>query len=227
MQTFLIFSSFLAVQASDRLLEPNVYFKFYNITESADIKKITYFLYTYEGSSVPLGINNYFNILLQNKITRRYQIAYGDTIILIPKKNGQSSITKFLIKSTGEMDTVFDQTRSTGKLNIGYVFYFLATDIIQNLSKCDLGSRKIYGQLFLTNALFNEHEKLNISGLIIPSRYDMYLNLYEKDQKMFCENEKNPKISLIVCGYFAVMILIISFKLLHLVYLKTRSNNLE
>lgn len=226
MQTVLIFSSILAVQASDRLLQPNVYFKFFNITESENVTKVTYCLHTYEGSSVPLGINNHFEILLQNKFTPRYPNAYGDSIVLIPKTNGES-ITKFLIKSAGEMDTVFNQTGATGKSNIGYVFYFLATDIIQNLTKCDLGSRKIYGQLFMIDTLSNEDEKLEFSGQIIPSRLNVYLNLFEKDKKMFCESEKNPKLSLIICGYLAVMILIISFKVLHFVHLKTRSNNLE
>jgi len=224
MQTFLIFSSFLAVQASDRLLEPNVYFKFYNITESADITKITYCLRTYEGSSVPLGINNYFDISIENKISHKYRFVYGDTITLIPKKNGQSSITKFLIKSAGEMDTVFIQTKPKGKSNLKYVFYFLATDIIQKVLKCNLGSQKIYMQLFMIKS-YNEDEKLNVSGLTIPSRFDVYLKLFEKDKKMFCESRKNLQLSLIVCGYFALLVFIILIKIF--MHFKARSNNLQ
>ena len=179
-----------------------------------------YRLYKFEGSSVPLGITNYFDIVMENFISHNLQIVYGDTIIF--KSNDDNQVfNKSLNKFDGLADSAFDKENPNGQLNFQYILQVQAADIIQKVLKCDQGSRRIYGQLFMMKTYFLD-KKLNISGKIFPSRFDAYFYILEKDKKMFCEVRNDLELIFVIYGFIAVIGLLVLIKIMHLLYKKSK-----
>ena len=192
----LIFSSILATQA----LQPNTFFEFYNKTKSANFTKITYRLNTYEGSSVPLDINKHFDILFEYKITKNDSKIYEETISF-KSKDDDELVQKPLV----------NKFRS-----FNFSLFFMITDIIEKILKCNLDKRDVTGKFYIVNSL-NDDQNLKVNGDVIISEFDNYFDLIYDEKIPFCDARKNFKFIFIISGFsiiFSFMILLEFLKFL-------------
>lgn len=211
-----IFSIIFVAQA----LQPNVYFEYFNKSEFLNYTKIQYRLYSVEGTSVPLGINNYFNISMEQSILHLYRIPYNNTIIFTAFDDHQI-FTKSLSKYAGNTDSIFNKVNLNGQMNFQYILHFLVTDIVQKVVKCDFGSRKISGQLFVIQS-YSLNKDLIISGKIFPSRFDAYFHIFEKDKQLFCNMTNDLQLTFVIFGFLAVLGFAVSIKVIHWMFEKLR-----
>lgn len=213
-QILLIFSTVLSAEA----LKPNIYFTYLNKTDYDYSSKILYLLHVHKNASIPFELTNYYTIWMETSLSQSDLKVYGGILIFINKTSNTVSIYRNLFERKCENKTSSNQMCYKDESNFKFSLNFVATDIIESVTKCIFRSYGIYSKVSIVDYLM-ENKNLTVRGRTYPTRLDAYLNISDKAENLHCKKDQSNLILIFVASAISVVLgLIFVYEVLKFVF---------